>query len=176
MPSLHFVEFVEEVLDETVCWLMSAFFPSKSVAEDPLPSALQTGFEVASLRLQEEELGIGAFGSVRRGFFHDSAVAVKLLDHHAHDCSVPKEVILRYLARLKHQRTLQLHACFFHESKLLIVTELIPGRDLESNLEILNKVSDACCINELRFFASQIVLATLHRKLCWQWLFYIAIV
>lgn len=116
----------------------------------------------AGLHLQDEELGAGAFGSVRRGIFRDNAAAVKPIDHHAHDGPVPKEVeILHYLSKLKHPCILHLHACLLHEDKLLMVTELIPGRDLERNLAILqlNEVSDSHYINELRFFARQIVRA-----------------
>eukprot|EP00435_Cladocopium_sp_Y103_P052130 s2202_g16.t1 len=135
-------------------------------AEAQVPRVLRVqALLQAGLHLQDEELGAGAFGSVRRGIFRDTAVAVKLLDH-KHDCPIPKEVeILHCLSKLKHPCILDLHACLLHEDKLLMVTELIPGMDLERNLEILlNEVSDSNYINELRFFARQIVgaVAFLH--------------
>ena len=78
------------------------------------------------MQLQDGEMGRGAFGTVRRGIFCGSQVAVKLTCRQ--DCTAPKEVeILSYLAWMEHPGILKLYACFLHEAKLLMVTELTSG-------------------------------------------------
>ena len=56
-----------------------------------VPGVKQVGqLQHAGLHVQDEELGRGAFGSVRRGIFRGNQVAVKLIPCDDCDASVPK--------------------------------------------------------------------------------------
>lgn len=106
-----------------------------------------------------QEMGCGAFGTVRRAIFRGRQAAVKIVELTLHeDLAAPKEAeILSYLAAAGHSSILKLHAAFSCEENLLLVTEFISGCDLDTFL--FDEVSNDLYVGELRFFASCIVRA-----------------
>jgi tRNA A-37 threonylcarbamoyl transferase component Bud32 len=113
---------------------------SEMILKTPSDKISLSAFGVDLARFDElklrEVLGQGAYGTVYRGYFRDSEVAIKVIKSEKLDDRLAKEFIkeIDSLIRIRHSRFLALLGVCI-EGPLCIVTELSKGGNLASAVE-----------------------------------------
>ena len=87
--------------------------------------------------LKDDKLGRGSFGTVTKGSWSNTAVAIKTIEM---VCSSPREIIkeVSILKQISHENIVQIMGVCHYEMQFHIVTELIDGRNLN---DVIHKSS-----------------------------------